>query len=114
MDFIIRIPANQNYPTLNISHAVGIILYTFYVNTHQISRNEVLPASKAERDLLLKYIGQTIEKIPIQEFRIERTLHSFKNFLGRSFLSQKEVSYLQNFFQKINLAIENPDILKSN
>ena len=32
MDFIIRIPANQNYPTLNISHAVGIILYTFYVS----------------------------------------------------------------------------------
>jgi len=114
MDFLIRIPADNDYPTLNISHAVGIILYTFYLNMHQISRQEISPASKAERELLLKQISHTINNIPMQEFRTERTLQSFKNFLGRSFLSEKESSYLQHFFQKINLAIENPSLLKKN
>ncbi|MHA1474720.1 MAG: RNA methyltransferase [Promethearchaeota archaeon] len=114
MDFLLRIPADNDYPTLNISHAVGIILYSFYLNMHQISRQEIAPASKAERDLLLKQISHTINTIPMQEFRTERTLQSFKNFLGRSFLSEKESSYLQHFFQKVNLAIENPSLLKKN
>jgi len=112
MDFLLRIPADYNYPTLNISQAVGIILYSFYLNSHQISRKEILPASKTERDLLLKYISDTIDNIPMQEFRTERTLQSFKNFLGRSFLSEKETSYLLHFFQKVNLALENPSLLK--
>jgi len=114
MDFLLRIPADNDYPTLNISHAVGIILYTFYLNMNQISRQEISPASKAERELLLKQISHTIDNIPMQEFRTERTLQSFKNFLGRSFLSEKETSYLQHFFQKINLAIENPSLLNNN
>ncbi|MHA1561125.1 MAG: RNA methyltransferase [Promethearchaeota archaeon] len=114
MDFLLRIPADNDYPTLNISQAVGIILYTFYLNMHQISRQEISPSSKAERDLLLKQISHTINNIPMQEFRTERTLQSFKNFLGRSFLSEKESSYLQHFFQKVNLAIENPSLLKKN
>lgn len=112
MDFLLRIPADHEYPTLNISQAVGIILYTFYLNMHQISRQEISPATKAERDLLLKQISHTLNNIPMQDFRTERTLQSFKNFLGRSFLSEKETSYLQKFFQKVNLAIENPSILK--
>ncbi|MBA7592683.1 tRNA (cytidine/uridine/adenosine-2'-O-)-methyltransferase TrmJ [subsurface metagenome] len=114
MDFLLRIPADNNYPTLNISHAVGIILYKFYLNMHQISRIDISPASKAERDLLLKQISRTIDNIPMQDFRTERTLQSFKNFLGHSFLSEKESSYLQKFFQKVNLAIENPSLLKKN
>ncbi len=114
MDFLLRIPADNDYPTLNISHAVCIILYSFYLNMHQISRKEISPASKAERDLLLKQISHTIDNIPMQEFRTERTLQSFKNFLGRSFLSEKETSYLQHFFQKINLSIENPSLLNNN
>ncbi len=112
MDFLLRIPADHEYPTLNISQAVGIILYTFYLNIQKISRQEISPATKAERDLLLKQISHTIDNIPMQEFRTDRTLQSFRNFLGRSFLSEKETSYLQNFFQKVNLAIENPSIVK--
>ncbi len=112
MDFLLRIPADHNYPTLNISQAVGIILYTFYTNMQQISRKKISTASKADRDLLLNQISHIIDNIPMQDFRIERTLQSFKNFLGRSFLSEKELSYMQSFFQKINLALENPSISK--
>ncbi len=112
MDFLLRIPTDYSYPTLNISQAVGIILYTFYINMNKISRKKISPASKADRDLLLNQISHTIDNIPMQDFRTERTLQSFRNFLGRSFLSDKEASYLQHFFQKVNLAIENPSILK--
>ena len=76
IDFLIRIPADYNYPTLNISHAVGIILYAFYLNSHQISRKEISPASKTERDLLLKQISCTVDNIPMQKFKNERILQS--------------------------------------
>ncbi|QEE14572.1 RNA methyltransferase [Promethearchaeum syntrophicum] len=114
MDFLLRIPADYDYPTLNISQAVGIILYSFYLKSHQIGRQEISLATKGKRDLLLKHINDTINYIPMQKFRTERTLQSFKNFLGRAFLSEKESSYLLHFFQKVNLAIENPSLFKKN
>ncbi|WP_457558696.1 RNA methyltransferase [Candidatus Harpocratesius sp.] len=114
MDFLLRIPTDDIYPTLNLSHAVGIILSYFYFQQSrnlqdQIGRNVNL-AKKSDKDLLLEKIAQVINATPLPAFRQKRTLTAFKNILGRAIVTQKEFEYLRNFFRKILQIYENPDI----
>ncbi|MUM64459.1 RNA methyltransferase [Acidianus infernus] len=50
-DFLLFIPANPNYPTLNLSHAVGIALYEIWKAKHEIKPK----ITKESIDLLDKY-----------------------------------------------------------
>lgn len=45
MDFLLRIPTDDIYPTLNLSHAVGIILSHFFFN------NQAIYSSKFDKTL---------------------------------------------------------------
>jgi TrmH family RNA methyltransferase len=113
-DFLVKIPANPKYPTLNLSHAVGIILYDLYQKMYAIEREQVITASKEQKDQLLAMIEEVIQQTPVQEFRSTRTLFAFQNLIGRAFLSRKEYSYLYTFFRKLNLGINNPDLFTAN
>lgn len=109
-DFILKIPANPAYPTLNISHAVGTILYDLYQRTHTIAREQVIPASKFQKTQLLELIEQIIQQTPLQDYRKGRTLTAFRNIIGRAFTSQKEISYIYTFFKKLNLGIHDSSL----
>lgn len=50
-DFLLFIPANPRYPTLNLSHAVGIVLYEIWKARHEIKPK----VTKESIDLLDKY-----------------------------------------------------------
>ncbi|BDC19304.1 tRNA (cytidine-2'-O-)-methyltransferase TrmJ [Acidianus sp. HS-5] len=50
-DFLLFIPANPAYPTLNLSHAVGIVLYEIWKAKHEIKPK----MTKESIDLLDKY-----------------------------------------------------------
>ena len=113
-DFLVKISASPKYPTLNLSHAVGIILHDIYQKIYNIEREQVIVASKEPKDLLLSMIEKVILQTPVQEFRSPRTLLAFKNLIGRAFLSQKEYSYLYTFFKKLHLGIKNPDLFSDN
>ncbi|GAG62324.1 unnamed protein product, partial [marine sediment metagenome] len=63
-DILLRIPASNTYSTLNISHAVGIILYELYrkINIINIGRGNkpVLLANKQDRLIIYKIIRNLI------------------------------------------------------
>lgn len=107
-DFILKIAASPHYPTLNISQAVGIILYEFYKNLHNIEYEQIIPASKEKKNSLLMLIEEVVELTPIPQYRNDRTTDTFRNIIGRSFSSQKEIAYLYTFFKKLKIAINNP------
>ncbi len=111
MDFLVKIPGNPEYPTLNLSHAVGIVLYYLYQSMHEINRAQVIPATKKDKDQLVELMETVLQKIPLQSYRYDRTLHALKNVFGRSFASKKELNFISNFFQKTNLLLDNPEML---
>ncbi|MHA1733860.1 MAG: RNA methyltransferase [Promethearchaeota archaeon] len=106
LDFLVHIPASPDYPTLNISHAVAVVLYevTRGVRTG-IGRDErIVVASRPEKDRLLSEIWETIEKNPeIREHRKEMTVAAFKNVVNRAFITQKERNLMLDFFKKVRL-----------
>ena len=57
-DFTVTIPTSPDYPSLNLSHSVAIILYELYVSRHSISLKHPVP--KRAWDTLKRFLREAI------------------------------------------------------
>ncbi len=109
-DISIRIPTSSNYPTLNISHACGIILYEIFKKINHLNlgrgKNPVLLADRDDRLILYKLIKKIIELTKIRAHRKSRVHQAFKNVFERSIMSKKELSLIVGLFSKMNSIVE--------
>jgi len=110
-DINLRIPTGNQYPTLNLSHAAGIILYEIFkkINVINIGRGEnpVLLADKEDRIILYKFINLLLEKVKTKDFKIEQSYFAFKNIFERAFMSKKELSLIIGLFSKLDFILNN-------
>lgn len=116
IDILLRIPASESYPTLNLSHAVGIILYELFKKLHSIpigrGENPVLLADKEDRQILYHHINELIKKIKIRNFRENDSLQAFKNIFERTMMSNRELSLILGFFSKLNSLLKDVDLFE--
>ena len=115
-DIVIRIPTGETYPTLNLSHACGIILYEIFkkINVLNIGRGErpVLLADKEDRRLVYSFIKKIIKKFKMREYKEENPFLAFKNIFERSFISKKELRLVTGFFSKLDSILNDIDLYK--
>ena len=115
-DILIRIPTGDIYPTLNLSHACGIILYEIFkkINVLNIGRGErpVLLADKEDRLLLYSLVKRIIKKLNVRQYKEENMFFAFKNIVERSFISKKELSLTTGIFSKLDSILNNIDLYK--
>lgn len=109
-DLVVRIPSNNEYPTLNLSHACGIILYELFKKryTANIGRGNkpVIIADREDRLVFYNLIEELIKKIKIKDFRQGHAITAFKNIFERSLMSKKELGLILGFFSRINKFLE--------
>ncbi|MHA1521344.1 MAG: RNA methyltransferase [Promethearchaeota archaeon] len=113
VDFILRIPTGKVYPTLNLSHAVGVILYHIFTQSSEITREQVLLADSQTKHDLAEIFSEVVAKTPLADHRHARTSQAFQNVIGRALLSQKEFEYLRNLFRKILLVYDRPELQRN-
>jgi len=117
VDILLRIPTGFNYPTLNISHACGIVLYEIFkkINVLTIGRgkNPVLYANKEDRLTLYKFIDRLIEKLKIRSHKKENVFFAFKNVFERAFMSKKELSLITGLFSKVDSILSSISLYES-
>jgi tRNA/rRNA methyltransferase len=105
-DILVRIPASEKYPTLNISHACGIILYEIFKKLKSMTLGRgihpVILATKEDKGYLYKTIQNLIDILKIRSYKKENVLISFKNVFERALISTKELSLILGLFSKIN------------
>ncbi len=110
-DIILRIPTGIRYPSLNLSHACGIILYEIFkkINILNIGRGEnpVLLADREDRQLLLKIVKEIIEKLKIRDYKKENVYFAFRNIFERAFMSKRELTLTIGLFSKVNDIVKN-------
>ena len=96
-DFLARIPASKEYPTLNLSHAACIALFLlFSKKPKKPAFKEAGPESKKK---LLELFEKDLEKARgITDKAMVKA--SFKALLSRSLLSEKEAKALAAFFAR--------------
>jgi tRNA/rRNA methyltransferase len=102
-DFMVTIPASKRYPTLNISHALAIVLYElFQQQPKQKSNSHLRYATRKDKDVLLHYIDETIASLSFstQAKRLTQKT-AWKRIIGKSVLTKREAFTLMGFFRKI-------------
>ena len=94
---LIAIPSSEDFPSLNLSHAVMVVAYELFIAAHAGSgaANQILaPAGEVERffgqlELLLREVGF------LDGTNAERMMFSLRQIFGRARLEPRDVSILR-------------------
>jgi tRNA/rRNA methyltransferase len=109
-DLTVRIPASRKYPTLNISHAIAIILYEISKST---LRNKA-SAPRVSVDRIAANFAELALIAGVQEYKVKIMEEALRRILRRSKPTKRESSLLAGLPRKIRLALENLEIIRVN
>ena len=98
-DIVVTIPANPEYPVLNLSHAAIIFFYELY-NVRRRKARLLKRASGEAKERLMRYFAELLEEINYPVHKRERSLLVFRRLIGRSFASEREVTVLYGVFRR--------------
>lgn len=102
-DFVVTIPTHKSYHSMNISHAVAIVLYELFDAYGQAKVAEgIRPITPAERRVALKYIDDILEKYAFRtDTKRETQRLLWKKIVGKLFMSKRESYALLGFLRQI-------------
>jgi len=98
-DVMVRIPTSESYPSLNLSHAVGVVLYSLYLNK-DIEKKEKITLSNVEKEKFFYFFSEILREINYPEHKFENTEVMFKRIMGRAMPSKWEFHTLMGVFSK--------------
>jgi TrmH family RNA methyltransferase len=98
LDFTVTIPTSEEYPILNLSHAVAVLLYEIYkqkLKTLEV-KNPLRKASREEREMFVKLWRELIEIVgyPKDLYKRHYAEIMMRRILGRSFIYARELHSL--------------------
>ena len=102
-DFLVTVGTSKEYPIMNLSHAVGVVLYevTKPVLKGGITDDRVA-MSVAEKEQLFLMIDEALEKMQFQtEDKKDTQRKVLQRLVTKSFMSKREANSLMGFFGKI-------------
>ncbi|KAA0003916.1 MAG: RNA methyltransferase [Thermoplasmata archaeon] len=97
-DLLVKIPTSETYPSLNLSHAVSIVLYELYSS----QRKDIEPrlAGRIEKETLYAHFDKLLDAINYPEHKKENTKILFRRIIGRAMLSKWEYHTLMGVLKK--------------
>ncbi|MBP2172259.1 RNA methyltransferase [Methanococcus voltae] len=101
-DLLVSIPTCSNYPIMNLSHAVAVILYELYnikIDDNIPYDTNVKEASKEDKDILLNIFNDFVDKSLIQDHKKPICKTIFKRVISRAFISGREANSLMCVFK---------------
>jgi len=100
-DFVVAIPTSRKYPVMNLSHAVGIVLYELAKKKENVS-SHIIFASEADKKQLMKMLNKALNKMDFATKEKKQTqVKVWKRMIGKSFLTKREAFALMGFLRKI-------------
>ncbi len=108
-DLSFTIPTSEDYPSMNLSHAVAVVLYhlfsTYGIETPR-ERSKARPATRKEREQVLIFLDDVIDHLDVKDYRRPIAKQIFRNLLGRAYLTGREVSTLTGIASKLNKLVK--------
>ena len=97
-DVLIKIPTSNEYPAMNLSHAVAIVLY-------ELSYSPPTPyrelADGKEKEKLHEFISILLDSINYPEYKKEKAKILIRRIIGRAMISKWEFHTLMGIISKI-------------
>lgn len=103
-DIVVTIPTGTNYPTLNISHALAILLYVFSKRRGRAEKWE--SPSRMEREQLITYVDSIMERIGFPKYRRLRVMKTFNKIAIETELKREDLVTILGFFRRILINLE--------
>ena len=98
-DIMVKIPTSDTYPSLNLSHAVALVLFSIFSMHESMPRNKRL-IGRVEKEKLYDYFTKLLEAIDYPEHKKENTHIMFKRMMGRAIPSTWEYHTLMGVLSK--------------
>ncbi len=95
-DMILTIPSSEEYPILNLSHAVGVVCYELA----NLPLPEIRLARPEDMEYLFQHIDRYLDGIHHPKFKRENTLILIRRILGRCNLTVREASTLHGLLRR--------------
>lgn len=103
-DILLEIPTDEDYGSLNLSHAVFLVCYRLFAAGGAKSPT-VTVAPREELEKMYLHMEETLRTIGYGdmggEHLLETILRSFRRLYGRTGLMQKEINMLRGIFTQI-------------
>jgi tRNA/rRNA methyltransferase len=110
-DIMVKIPTSESYPSLNLSHAVTLVLYSIY------RRKACIPPRRRsmgslEKQKLFEFFAQLLDDIEYPSHKKEHTKIMFKRIMGRAIPSKWEYHTLMGVLSRTKRKIKHKEIKK--
>ena len=97
-DIFVSIPNSEKYPTMNLSHAVAVILYEIFLNKTEVWKPTA--SSEFERSKLMELFNVYMDAIEFPSFKRKNATTMFKRIMGRADISKWEFYTLMGVFSR--------------
>jgi tRNA/rRNA methyltransferase len=108
-DIIVNIPTSQFYRSMNLSHAVAVVLYEL----SDIKAGDRYIADHFDIELLYKHIDEVLDDIEYKEHKEDKTKLMLSRILGRAELTAREVQTLRGILRRIQWKLRTGEYGKS-
>ena len=88
-DVMLRIPSSDSYPSLNLSHAVILVLYALYAKK-LFKPKKKRQMGKIEKEKLYEFFSKLLDEINYPLHKKENTNVMFRRIMGRAMPSKWE------------------------
>ena len=110
-DLLVHIPARREFPTLNLSHAAGIVLYAVHrargpENPETTPAPEVIELNGAEKELFLERLGELLTRTGYPAHKRRGLILLFRRVLGRATPSEAELRMMLGLFKSYGRALD--------
>ncbi|MGA7923495.1 MAG: TrmH family RNA methyltransferase [Thermoplasmata archaeon] len=94
-DLLVHVPARREFPTLNLSHAVAIVLYAIHRSRggddpETTPAPEVIEINGKEKEILLRRLGELMGRVGYPRHKRKGLQLLFRRALGRATPSEAE------------------------
>jgi TrmH family RNA methyltransferase len=98
-DIMLRIPSTETYPSLNLSHAVSIVLYSLYTKktSEMKDRRQI---DRIEKEKLYDFFSNLLDEINYPSHKKENTNVMFRRIMGRAMPSKWEYHTLMGVLSR--------------
>jgi TrmH family RNA methyltransferase len=100
-DLLISVPTSEQYPSMNLSHAVHLILWELFCASRAESFEHPSEISKLEKEKFFEHFCLLLEQIGYPEHKREKTRIMVRRIMGRALVSKFEYHRLMGVFQVI-------------
>jgi len=108
-DLIVNIPTSPIYPSMNLSHAVAIVLYEL----SDVEGGLRYLAQHSDIELLYEHIDEVLDDVEYKEHKEDKTKLMLRRILGRCDLTGREVQTMRGILRRIQWKLKTGEYGKS-